>query len=102
VGTGKNTTLSTCGGATNYDTKLRVYCTDNSCVAGNDDNCGVQQYSSSVAFFAEVGVSYKVLVHGWSDQEGTFELSVDCGAISSDSPTSVPLSSVPSSSYPPV
>ena len=61
VGTGMPTTLATCGGLTNYDTKIRVYKADaNTCVAGNDDNC--PNFHSSVEFTAEAGVEYNVLV----------------------------------------
>ena len=73
VGTGVSTTFSTCGGLTDYDTKIRVYKADaaNTCVAGNDDddtcvacndddhNCGLL---STVEFTAEKDVEYKVLV----------------------------------------
>ena len=62
VGTGLSTSISTCGGQTNYDTQLRVFrAPDDTCVAGNDDadTCGLQ---STVEFVAEAGVKYKVLV----------------------------------------
>lgn len=71
-----STTISTCGGITNYDSKIRVYRADtDDCVTGNDDSCGLQ---STVNFLADPSVEYNVLVHGYSGSEGSFTLSITC------------------------
>ena len=63
VGTGLSTSISTCGGQTNYDTQLRVFrASDDTCVAGNDDADGCTDFQSTVEFVAEADVEYKVLV----------------------------------------
>ena len=67
---------------TGFDTRLSVYtgaCPTGSepsslvCVDGNDDFCGTQ---SLVTWFAEAGVDYYVLVHGYQDSVGEFSLRV--------------------------
>ena len=82
VGTGEEIVLSTCGTATNYDTKLRVYtggCGVLTCVGGNDDdNTCPQGLSSKVTFISALAVEYQILVHGFSGNSGTYELSVTC------------------------
>ena len=82
VGTGEEIILSTCEAATNYDTKLRVYtdgCGTLSCVAGDDDDPQCPQgLSSTVSFNSLIGTEYLILVHGFSGNAGTFELSVTC------------------------
>ncbi len=75
VGTGSQTTASLCAG-TDYDSKISVYsatCDALTCVVGNDDFCGLQ---SEVSFCAELGVTYYVLVHGFSSNAGNFTLDV--------------------------
>ncbi len=70
-------TATTCGLAA-FDTKIRVYegdCEALTCVAGNDDACGLQ---SSVTFAAVANTSYYILVHGFSAAEGAFTMSVTC------------------------
>ena len=76
VGNGRRVRASLCGGTTNYDTKLRVYtgaCGAFTCVAGNDDFCGVQ---SQVEFCSVNGTTYRVLVHGSLANCGNFTLSL--------------------------
>ncbi|MEM7105954.1 MAG: HYR domain-containing protein, partial [Bacteroidota bacterium] len=74
-GNGSNYRASTCGNA-NFDTKIRVYsgsCVGLTCVGGNDDACSTQ---SQVDFCAQNGVTYYILVHGFSNNEGEFTLNV--------------------------
>ncbi|MBK7947005.1 MAG: hypothetical protein IPJ85_17605 [Flavobacteriales bacterium] len=58
-----------------YDTKLNVY--RGSCgslrVAGNDD-AGPEVYCSTVGFWAEAGTNYYILVQGYGDETGPFNL----------------------------
>src|SRR5690606_8589587 len=94
VGYGTQTTITTCNPGTDYDTKLRVYtgsCNALTCVVGNDDQAGsvdpacltvagvTFNRGSTVTFFAEAGVSYFILVHGFSSAEGNFEMTFDLG-----------------------
>ncbi|MBL0061366.1 MAG: hypothetical protein IPP40_07755 [bacterium] len=69
--------VSTCGGQTNYDTRLTVR-TDGSCpgtteVGCNDDFCGLQ---SQITFDATAGVTYYVVVAGFSSRNGRYTLNV--------------------------
>lgn len=76
VGTGTTITAQTCGGITDYDTKLHVYCGECdalTCVTGNDDSCGL---SSSVSWCSQAGATYYILVSGFSTAVGNFTLSV--------------------------
>ncbi|WP_375562299.1 T9SS type A sorting domain-containing protein [Bernardetia sp. OM2101] len=78
VGNNQRVTVSTCGGTTNFDTKLRVYsgsCAGLVCVTGNDDDCGT---ASTVNFDAFTGTDYYILVHGWDTSEGNYSMSVNC------------------------
>ncbi len=72
-----NTTISLCGSG--YDTKLGVFtgaCGALTCVAGNDDFCGLQ---SQVTFNATAGTTYRILVSGFSATSvGNFTLAVTC------------------------
>jgi hypothetical protein len=77
TGNGNVAALSTCSFA-NYDTKISVFtgsCGAFNCVGGNDDACGVQ---STVSLCTEAGTEYYVLVHGFSNYWGDFELSLSC------------------------
>ena len=99
TGVGDVVTLTTCNPGTNYDTKLGVFtgdCTSTGlvCIGGNDDGspdgtnpdpaCVVPETgstfnrASTVSFTALAGVDYFIYVTGFSTNEGTFELSVDC------------------------
>jgi hypothetical protein len=79
AGNGQQVTMTTCPD-NSYDTKLNVYtgsCGALTCVIGNDDIAdGV--YCSSVTFIAEAGTSYLILVQGYNNQTGPFQLSVTC------------------------
>ncbi len=75
TGTGNTMTASLCSG-TNYDSKLSVFCggcSNLTCVAGNDDFCGLQ---SQVSWCSEPGASYLILVHGFGGATGSFSLAV--------------------------
>ena len=76
IGTGNTMTADLCNGATTYDSRLTVYCMgcdDAKCVDGNDDSCGLQ---SSVTWCSQNGVEYLILVHGYSSNTGSFELTI--------------------------
>jgi subtilisin-like proprotein convertase family protein len=80
IGTGNQVTADLCNGATNYDSKLSVYCLDCAdpvCAAnGNDDFCGLQ---SQVTACTQPGAVYRVLVHGFGGSTGSFELTLTEG-----------------------
>lgn len=70
---------SLCDGGTGFDSKLTVWtgtCVPGglTCVGGNDDACGLQ---SEVTFTATTGVTYLIMVHGFSANEGAFSLVLD-------------------------
>ncbi|MFN3875127.1 MAG: hypothetical protein ACK4L7_04355, partial [Flavobacteriales bacterium] len=80
VGTGNQVAITTCPDEA-YDTKLNVYsgpCGSLSCVAGNDDDPDAGSYCSTVVFFAEQGVAYRILVQGYDGETGPFTLTVTC------------------------
>ena len=70
--------VATCGGITNFDTKLHVYtgsCGSLACVAGNDDNCSLQ---SKVSWASTPGTTYYIYVSGYASNVGDFTLSASC------------------------
>jgi hypothetical protein len=77
AGIGSSVTASLCGDITQFDTQLRIYsgdCTALQCVSYNDDSiCGLQ---SEVTWQAVEGVQYYILVSGFKDETGDFELSI--------------------------
>ncbi|MBC7776878.1 MAG: HYR domain-containing protein [Phycisphaerae bacterium] len=76
AGDNSTVTLSLCGSS--YDTKIGVFsgsCAALVCVTGNDDFCGLQ---SQVAFVANIGTTYYVLVTGFSTASGAFTLVRTC------------------------
>lgn len=78
IGTGGFIEANTCGGTTNYDSKLHVYtgsCSGLVCVTGNDDNCGLQ---SRVTWCSQQGTVYYILVNGYLANQGNFTLNVLC------------------------
>ena len=88
-GTGGDITVSTCGTATNYDSKMFVYTGvcggPYTCVGGNDDaGCGE---ASAVTFPSVAGASYLVMVSGYDTETGTFGLLATCAPLSSASRT---------------
>lgn len=84
VGTGGTISVTTCGAATDFDTKLGVFsgsCGSLVCVGGDDDEFGTCSFSglqSRVTFGSTVGETYYIYVTGFSTSTGTFELSVEC------------------------
>lgn len=81
TGTGEDVTLSTCSGATNFDTKISVFtglCDQLICVAGSDDAPNCPANRSAVVFPTTVGTAYLVLVHGYDQDQGDFELAMTC------------------------
>lgn len=73
-------TVTMCEGTTDYDTKLSVYTGDCgappfTCVAGNDDSCGLQ---SEVTFQSDGATTFYILVHGFGTATGNFELTMHC------------------------
>lgn len=73
-------TITMCTGSTSYDSKLSVYTGDCgapplTCVAGNDDTCGLQ---SEVSFQSDGNTTFYILVHGFGGATGDFELDIQC------------------------
>jgi subtilisin-like proprotein convertase family protein len=86
TGTGNFMTASLCTGATNFDSKLGVFCLDcaePTCVDGNDDSCGLQSETTSCT---QLGRTYRVLVHGFGGQTGPFELEMIDSGVPCDAP----------------
>jgi len=78
VGTGQMVSADLCNGATTWDTKMTIWedtCAALNCVDGNDDYCSLQ---SRVDWFAAFGTDYYIMVHGYSTNTGTFDLTIDC------------------------
>jgi subtilisin-like proprotein convertase family protein len=96
TGTGNTMTVSTCSGASNYDSKLSVFCggcETLNCVGGNDDDCGTASgLLSTVTWCSQLGAEYLVLVHGFNADTGDFALLVsDDGAACSDALACLPV-----------
>jgi hypothetical protein len=77
-----------CGGpgGTDFDTILSVYCNDCDelvCVAGNDDDCGLQ---STVSWCTQAGASYVILVHGFGGAEGNFSMDLSSDGLACTGP----------------
>lgn len=91
VGTGNTMTVSTCNAGSNFDTKLTVLCDDCdelNCVGGNDDSCsGFSALLSTVNWCSEAGRTYHVLVHGFGQATGTYQLDVLDGGSACGTPT---------------
>lgn len=78
AGTGQKITLSTCSNA-DYDTSIGVYsgsCGSLTCIAGNDDGNGCNFFSSKVSFNSLAGTTYFILVDGYKNETGSFNLTV--------------------------
>ncbi|HKR06127.1 MAG TPA: T9SS type A sorting domain-containing protein [Bacteroidia bacterium] len=78
TGTGNAITASTCGGTTNYDTRLHVYsgtCASLVNTDCNNDACGLQ---STVTWNSIAGTVYYILVNGSSNSTGLFTLTISC------------------------
>jgi hypothetical protein len=78
-GTGNTMTATLCDPATNFDTKLNVYCYTCEtpvCVDGNDDaTCTYNSLLSTVTWCSDPTATYRILVHGFSGS-GDFVLNV--------------------------
>ena len=78
TGTGLDVTASLCNSG--FDTRISVYNGDCStglvCVGGNDDFCNVTR--SQFTFPSVIGTEYLILVNGWNNSTGTFELDLSC------------------------
>ena len=84
TGTGALITAETCGVFSDYDTRLSVYtgdCVALDCVVSNDDACTNANgcCKSIVEWNSEVGITYRILVHGFSSRSGNYELLVTSG-----------------------
>ncbi|MFT5237849.1 MAG: hypothetical protein ACI9M9_001450, partial [Flavobacteriaceae bacterium] len=80
TGLASDITITMCNGTTDYDSKLSVYTGDCgapplTCVAGNDDTCGLQ---SEVSFQSDGATTFYVLVHGFGTNSGNFEIEMNC------------------------
>ncbi|KAG7341785.1 hypothetical protein IV203_006877 [Nitzschia inconspicua] len=76
AGNGTLVKASPCNINTNFDTEIRIYngdCTALQCVNNDDDFCGSQ---SEVTWEAMEGVQYYILVSGFKEDSGDFELTL--------------------------
>jgi Metallo-peptidase family M12B Reprolysin-like/Secretion system C-terminal sorting domain/Fibronectin type III domain len=83
TGNGGMVTVSTCDGATDFDTKLFVYTGTcggpYTCVGGNDDtDTGACNLPSTVTFQSTLNANYFVFVSGYDQEEGNFGLTATC------------------------
>ncbi|MFK7810280.1 MAG: SprB repeat-containing protein, partial [Saprospiraceae bacterium] len=86
VGTGNDVNLSLCNSG--FDTRLNVYCLQNGdcngtpefvCVGSNDDSPTCANTTiSEISFATESAKKYYVMVHGYGNNTGPFELGVAC------------------------
>lgn len=87
TGTGNTLTASTCSASTDYDTKISVFCGDCdglNCIGGNDDGVGCDDFQSEFSWCSQAGATYYILVHGFDDNTGTFELNMSDDGIACD------------------
>lgn len=78
AGNGDLISVSTCGGSTNFDTKIGVFsgtCAALTCVTGNDDACGLQ---STATFQSVSGTNYFIYVTGFLAASGNYTLTLTC------------------------
>ena len=74
TGTGGFLRADTCSELTSFDTRLTVFsgsCDALTCIGGNDQSCGD---SSSVNWISEAGTTYWILIHGYFELTGNFDL----------------------------
>ncbi|CAB9496619.1 expressed unknown protein [Seminavis robusta] len=85
VGNGKILAATTCWPGTELDTKISVFkgsCGNLACVLSNDDvgnaggGCPDKPFSSYAKWRSEIGVTYYLLVHGFTTKIGNFEINV--------------------------
>lgn len=76
IGTDEDVLIRLCDN-TNFDTIISIYrsmtssCDDLVCIGTNDNSCGLQ---SEFLWFAQFDVTYYILVHGFDQNNGDFEL----------------------------
>ncbi|MEK6676157.1 MAG: hypothetical protein AABZ47_10950 [Planctomycetota bacterium] len=83
MGNGNTLTASLCDTVSTFDTKISVYCRDCAdplCVFANDDICGPSGFQSTVSWCSETGILYRILVHGFNQNVGPFELDITSNA----------------------
>ncbi|MCF6308162.1 MAG: T9SS type A sorting domain-containing protein, partial [Flavobacteriaceae bacterium] len=85
-GLASNVNVSTCGGITDYDTKISVFTGDCgapplTCVDGNDDSPDCTDFQSEVDFVSDGNTTYYILVHGFGGATGDFTLTMTCDLI---------------------
>ncbi|MFK7968904.1 MAG: dockerin type I repeat-containing protein [Bacteroidia bacterium] len=78
TGAGGPITASLCG--SDFDTKIHVYSGNCAlgglnCITGNDDVCGLQ---SEATWLGDNGTEYLILVSGFDDERGDFEIEISC------------------------
>jgi hypothetical protein len=92
IGDGTTFTATTCSEYTEYDTKLSVYCKecgDLLCIDGNDDDYDcMYDFRSTVTWCTQATAEYLILVHGYGDAAGEFQLDVFSDGMACDSPVS--------------
>ena len=80
VGTGHTITASLCHECTEYDSRIRIYTSDDcvtfTCVTGDDDGCEAPYPSvaSTTTWCSSLDVTYYIVVHGYQANEGRFVL----------------------------
>jgi hypothetical protein len=107
VGNGSTIQATTCDSVYTYDTAITIFSgscinSDNGlsdlvCIAYNDDDYTCQHgFQSLVTWNSQIGVTYYILVHGYSTNSGDFTLRVGPSNVPSTSPLNAP-STAPSS-----
>lgn len=94
-GTGETFTADTCFETTDFDTQISIYegddCSSLMCIDANDDNCPSPVRASSVSWQTKLFTNYYVVVHGFQNATGTFDLLVsDLTSSPTFSPTDPP------------
>ena len=85
-GLASNVNVSTCGGITDFDTKISVFTGDCgapplTCVDGNDDSPDCTDFQSEVDFVSDGNSTYYILVHSFGGATGDFTLTMTCELI---------------------
>ena len=89
TGTGHMITATTNNAATDYDTKLHVYCANcdySVCITGDDDSGGGAN-TSEVVWCSREGDEYLIFVSGFGGDTGNFGLEISDGSGCSDQPS---------------
>lgn len=74
----QDVSLSLCN--SDYDTFIRVFddCPQSNQIAGNDDSVDCLGNQSEVTFTAQPNVTYYIMIEGYDNEFGDFELTIDC------------------------